>query len=82
MGPRGDRKACWDRLAGQKRRFDFENDRSVQPNDPSMLCDHLMDPFLYSFCYRLIRTSNLLLRELPSDRVGPGRFIYAFQHWI
>ena len=54
MGPEGDRKACWDRLAGQKRRFDFENGRSVQPNDPSMPCDRLMDPFLYSFCYGLI----------------------------
>ena len=26
----------------------------VEPNDPSMLCDRFMDPFLYSFCYRLI----------------------------
>ena len=47
-----------DRLAGQKRRFEFENGRSVQPNDPSMLCDPLMDPFFYSFCYRLIRVSS------------------------
>lgn len=26
----------------------------VQPNDPSMLCDRLMDPFLHSIFYRLI----------------------------
>lgn len=32
----------------------FENDRSVQPNDSSMLRDRLMDPFLHSIYYRLI----------------------------
>ena len=54
MGPYGDHKACWDHLAGQKHRFDFENGCSVPPNDPSMLCGHLMDPFLYLFRYQLI----------------------------
>ena len=68
MGPWGDRKACWDRLAGPKRRFDFENGRSFQPNDPSMLCDRLMDPFLYSFCYRLIEARLRLWRILPVSR--------------
>ena len=46
-------------MVADTRRFDFENGRSVQPNDPSMLCDRFMDPFLYSFCYRLIKLNRL-----------------------
>ena len=55
MGPQGDRRASWDRLAGQYGHFQSQIFVFVQPNDPSMLCDRLMDPFLYSFCHRLIK---------------------------
>ena len=36
------------------RQFDFENGRSVQPNNPCMLCGRISDTGLYSFCYRRI----------------------------
>ena len=65
MGPQSDRKACWDRLAGQKtmmvadtRRFDFENGRSVQANNPCVLCGRISDTGLYSFCYRRISLTS------------------------
>ena len=45
-------------MAAETRRFDFENGRSVQPNNTSMLCGHLSDSGLYSFCYRRITITN------------------------
>ena len=39
-------------MAAETRRFDFENGRSVQPNDTCMLCGRISDASLYSFCYR------------------------------
>ena len=53
--PKCDRKAYMDCLAGQNGHCQSQtvvyrppSSFSVQPNDPSMLCDHFMDPFLYS----------------------------------
>ena len=39
-------------MAAEKRRFDFENGRSFQANNTSMLCGCISDTGLYSFCYR------------------------------
>ena len=68
MGPQSDRKACWDHLAGQKammvtetRQFDFENGRSVQPNNPCMLYGRISDTGLYSFCYRRMAYLRLVM---------------------
>ena len=38
----------------ETRRFDFENGRSIKPNNPYILCGRISDTGLYSFCYRRI----------------------------
>ena len=38
----------------ETQRFDFDSDRSVQPNNTYMLCGRISDTALYSFCYRRI----------------------------
>ena len=45
-------------MVADTRRFGFENGRSVQPNNPCMLCGRISDTGLYSFCYRRIEVSN------------------------
>ena len=41
-------------MVAETRRFDFENSRSVKPNNTCMLCGRISDTGLYSFCYRRI----------------------------
>ena len=38
-------------MAAETRRFDFENGRSVEPNDTFMLCGRILDTGLYWFYY-------------------------------
>ena len=75
--PKCDRKACMDCLAAQNGHFQSQivvcqppSSLFVQPNDPSMLCDRFMDPFLYSFCYRLIDVNcpRFVAEPSPSQR--------------
>ena len=46
-------------IAAETRRFDFENGRSVQPNDTYMLSVRILDTGLYSFCYGRIAVITL-----------------------
>ena len=71
-----------DCLAGQNGHFQSQiavyhppSSFFVQTNDPSILCDHFMDPFLYSFCYRLItpRSNVYPSRELISRASCTGK---------
>ena len=47
-------------MVADTRRFDFENGRSVQPNNPSMLCGRISDTGLYSFSYQRMGMGPLL----------------------
>ena len=60
-------------MVADKRRFDFENGRSVQPNNPCMLCGRISDTGLYSFCYRRMlnlhaKTLTDLIKRTPEIR--------------
>ena len=55
-------------MAAEKRQFDFENGRSVQPNITSMLYGRISDTGLCSFCYWQIGAYDLQLLFLLGYR--------------
>ena len=51
-------------MVADTQRFDFENGRSVQPNNPCMLCGRISDTGLYSFCYRRIAANETFFMKI------------------
>ena len=55
-------------MAAETRRVDFENGRSVQPNNTCMLCGRISDSGLYWFSYRRVAgTLRMIIVGLRSN---------------
>ena len=55
-------------MAAETRRVDFENGRSVLPNNTCMLCGRISDSGLYWFCYRRVAgTLRMIIVGLRSN---------------